>query len=323
MSYAGPVAGDQPRALAAVIAANIIWGTTFVATKPLLDELPPATLATVRVMIALAVLVPILLMTGRAPALGRGPALLGVVGVACFFLLQNMGLDRTSATNGALLQSFVPVATVMLAFVALGEALSIRRMIALALSVSGALIIVGFDSGLGSSVSLMGDLLILASALVLAGYFVLGRRLFAETDVLSLVAGTSVYSLIVLLPASMVEYGQDSISRPDSPGLLRALYLGIGASAFAYYFEGRGLRHLEAGQVALLTNLGPLIGVGAAALVLGEALAVPQILGGSLVLAGAWMTMRSPHRNRPPRQLFPRAGAGLCVLKCNQREPAT
>jgi hypothetical protein len=46
--------------LAAVVAANAIWGTTFVATRPLLERVPPITLATARVAIALLVLLPIL-----------------------------------------------------------------------------------------------------------------------------------------------------------------------------------------------------------------------------------------------------------------------
>lgn len=301
---------DRRLAVFALIAANLIWGTSFVATKPVLDAIPPATLANLRLLIALAVLLPVLFCTGRVPSLGKGPALLGVTGVALVFLLQNMGLERTSATNGALLQSCVPVATVTLAFLVLRESLPVERVIAVVLSVGGTLIIVAFDSGPGSAVSPVGDALMLASALALAGYFVLGRQLFAETDALSLVAGASIYGLIALFPASMYEYSRNSISRPDASGWLSIVYLGLGASALAYCLEGRGLRHLEAGQVALFSNISPAIGVGAAALLLGEALIAPRLIGGMLVLAGAWLTIRPAQPAIQRRPLKPTHDTG-------------
>src|SRR5689334_11215510 len=58
-------------ALVALVTANVIWGTTFVVTKPLLDRVPPLTLASARFAIALLVLLPVLARSGRRPVLNR------------------------------------------------------------------------------------------------------------------------------------------------------------------------------------------------------------------------------------------------------------
>ena len=65
-------------AILALVLANVVFGTTFVATKPMLDRIPPLTIATGRFAIALLVLMPLLLRSGRRPNLGRTSALLGV-----------------------------------------------------------------------------------------------------------------------------------------------------------------------------------------------------------------------------------------------------
>ena len=87
-------------AIMTLVLANIVFGTTFVATKPMLDRIPPLTIATGRFAIALLVLMPYLLRSGRRPNLGRTSALLGFVGVFLTFFSQNLGLEMTSATNG-------------------------------------------------------------------------------------------------------------------------------------------------------------------------------------------------------------------------------
>lgn len=54
----------------------------------------------------------------------------------------------------------------------------------------------------------------------------------------------------------------------------------------------RALVHLSATQVAAFLNLVPVVGVVAAALLLGEPIAPNQLFGGALVLAGVWLTTR-------------------------------
>ncbi|CAN5727407.1 DMT family transporter [soil metagenome] len=292
-----------------LLAANVIWGSSFVATKPLLDSLAPATLAVSRLVIALAVLFPILLKRGRRPDLRPGTAILGATGFFLVFYLQNLGLERTSATNAALLQSCAPAITLVIAFAIVRRVPSLSRGAAILASVAGVAILVGVESGFQSMSINHGDGLILVSALALAVYFVVGKELFSSRDSLALVTGASIYGLLMLAPFSAVEIASGGTSAPGIHGTLCLVYLGLGASALAYVLEATGLRQFEADQVATFTNLGPVIGVVAAMVFLGEGLGSWEYIGGIVVVAGAWLALKADSKALIKGETLPRASS--------------
>jgi drug/metabolite transporter (DMT)-like permease len=299
LRFARLLPGGRTRAILALITTNVIWGTTFVATKPMLDRVPPLTLATARFAIAVLVLLPVLAMTGRRPNLSRKAALMGFIGVFLVYVCQNMGLELTSASNGALIHGGIPALTMLIAVPILAERVDARRLIGMILSLIGvsAVILLGPVSHL--DVAVLGDFLILLSAVALALYLVLGRRMFHAGGSLSLIAGISCYGLLILLPASVIEIGVRGLPQPTGVDLIRLGYLGAAASAAAFLLWGYGLRYLEAGQAAIFANLNPLVGVAAAAVLLGEPVTAAQIGGGTLIIGGVWLAMRQPWRPVP------------------------
>lgn len=164
-------------------------------------------------------------------------------------------------------------------------------MIGLALSLTGvaAVILLGHGDRIGPA--LVGDGLILLSALGLAAYLVLGRRAFPTGSSLDLVAGVAMWRLLFLLPASGIELRLQGMGRPTGGDLLGLLDLGGVASALAFALWAFGLRHLEAGQAAIFANLNPLVGVVVAAPYLGERVSPIQV-GGSLILVGVFLATR-------------------------------
>lgn len=285
--------GGRLTACCTLLLANVIFGTTFVATKPMFDRIPPMTIAAGRFAIVLLVLIPLLLRSGRRPNLSRTAAVMGGVGVFLTFVTQNLGLEMTSATNAALIQGGVPVMTMLIAGPVLAERLDASRLTGGIISLVGICAIVVFSNSAALSVSLAGDGLILLSAISFAAYLVIGRRVFSGADSLEVVAGVSCYGVLFLTPASGIEIVTRGIERPTGGDLACWLYLGVVASAVGLLLEGIGLRHLEAGQASLFANLGPLVGLLAAALMLGESISMAQIGGGLLILGGVWLATRS------------------------------
>ncbi len=284
-------------AILALIGANVIWGSTFVALKPVLDRVPPLTVASLRFAIALAILLPLVYLVGDRPARGRGPLLMGLTGVFLLYLCQNVGLQYSSAANGALIHGGIPVLTALLAAAFLGERLGGRNLAGVLASLVGVALIVlpGTDLGL----SALGNALLLASALSIAAYLVIGRRTFPAAGSLAVVAGAACYGFLMLLPATAVELAVGGMDRPTAGDLLRLLYLGAGASALAFLLWAYGLRQFEAGRAATFANLNPLVGVALAALLLGEPVTHAQLGGGALVLAGVWLAAYQPTAVRP------------------------
>ncbi len=280
----------------------MIWGTSFVATKPLLEALPPATLALGRLFFALLFLLPVIGLTGRSIALGWRPAILGSTGVALTVVLQNFGLERTSATNAACISGMVPAIAILLAFLFYRHVPSRNGAIAIGLSIAGVMAIVLSDASETASLSPLGDLLMLASATSLAIYLVLGSRYFSHVDPIALVAGSSLYGMVLLAPFVGYEAMHMQASLPDARSIVLLIYLGAGASALAYCLEGHALGELGSGPVALFGNLVPVIGILASTALLREQISFLQGSGAVLVVGGTWLASRKPANGRfkPP-----------------------
>jgi drug/metabolite transporter (DMT)-like permease len=69
-------------------------------------------------------------------------------------------------------------------------------------------------------------------------------------------------------------------------------YLVVANTLLAYLWWNRGIQQVGAGRTAIFSNLVPPFGVLIAGVVLGERLAVPQLLGGVLCLVGVWVCQR-------------------------------
>ena len=283
-------------AVLALVGANVIWGGSVVASEAALVHVPPLTLAGLRVAVAVAVLEVLLARRGVRPARGPAPALLGLTGVALFCACQNLGLRFADAATAALLGGAIPVLTALLAVPILGERLRGRRLAGLLVSLTGVAVVVLLAPGASLGASALGNLLPLASAASFAAYAVLGRRVFGAGDSgtaparvgasLAVVAGSTRYGLLFLLPGALVELATNEAGSLTARDGFLLLYLGAGCSALAFVLLGYGLAHLEAGQGAAFGNLKPLVGVALAVALLGESVTPGQVGGGALVLAG-------------------------------------
>jgi drug/metabolite transporter (DMT)-like permease len=145
-------------------------------------------------------------------------------------------------------------------------------------------VLLGTGATVGASV--LGNLLAVAGAVSFATYAVLGRRTFAAGNALAVVAGSTRYGLLFLLPGAGLELATFGLGPVTVTDLLLLLYLGIGCSALAFLLCGYGLARLDAGQGAVFGNLKPLVGVVLAVLLLGESLTPGHLAGGALVLLG-------------------------------------
>lgn len=282
----------QALALLALIGANVIWGGSAAASKAVLPMIPPLTMASARIGIALVVLIVLTRHRGEVIATGRVPMLLGLTGVALFCACQNLGLLFTDATTTALIGAAIPVLTIGLAVPMLGERLRGPRLAGLLISLGGVGVIMSIGAGSFAGIAAISSLLPLASAVSFALYSVLGRRAFTSAGAIGLVAGSTRYGLLFLLPWTMFELRTTSLERPDFDTVLLLLYLGVGCSALAFVLCGYGLSHLEAGHGAVCGNLKPVVGVVLAVALLGEGVTASQLVGGGLVLLGVGLTMR-------------------------------
>ena len=115
------------RAEVVLVLANIVYATSYVATRLTLDDIPPSTLALARLVIGSLILVPLAFALRKPDALSFSRAdrwrtfWMGALGFAGAFALSHWGLARSTATNGSLLITVEPITMLLLAPVLLGE----------------------------------------------------------------------------------------------------------------------------------------------------------------------------------------------------------
>jgi len=284
--------------VAVAIVANLIGGTSYVGTKIALDGLSETTLIVVRTLVALAVLVP--LAGARLPRLlgvtGRDRRRLlamGVLGYALPLVLGSYGLRRSTATNAALLIGTEPLAVILLGSLVLGEWLGRLRIVALLLGLVGATIIVtnGIPFlGVRYAPHLVGDLLLVASGAAWAVYTIVAKQLVVRHDPLAVSAASLLVALPVLVPMAALEartFPWD-VARL-APAVGAAVLLGLVVSAGMTVLWNVSLRHLDATRMAGFIFLQPLSGVALAIAALGEPVTPYAVVGGTLVLGGAYL----------------------------------
>jgi O-acetylserine/cysteine efflux transporter len=268
------------RALAALTAAGILWGTTMPATKLAVQWLPPGWLTVVRFALAAA----ILLVARRSQLRDAcSPAILawGAIGYGGTIFVQNAGVLRTSVTHAALLVGTTPVLVALIAAVRLR---SIARPVAWAgylVSVAGVVLV----AGQGGGASLSGDGLIMLSLLMSAAFTVNQSRLLAGRDPVAVTAVQFAAAAVAFLPVTLLTEGLPPAAGAGAglPVVLGLVLVGTLApfTLFAY-----AQSRVAASTAAAFLNLEPLVGAAVGIIVFSDPFGPLQLLGAAAILAG-------------------------------------
>lgn len=280
--------------LAAVVTV-LIWGTTFVSTKVLLVWLTPMEILLSRFVLgylALWLARPKVLrgVTARQELFFAGA---GLSGVYLYYLMENIALTYTTASNVGVIVSVNPCFIAILsALVFRTERLRPAFFLGFALAMAG-ICLVSFT---GSAVALdpVGDLLALLAAVCWAVYSLLIQHIGSfGYHTLQVTRRVFFYGILWMLPAmGFLDVSPDwqSLARPAVVGNL--LYLGLGASALCFVTWGMAVERLGPVKTSVYIYLVPVITVAASALALGEMLTPTAWLGMALTLAGLAVSQR-------------------------------
>jgi len=283
----------------APLLAAALWGGMYVVSKWGFSLVPPLTLGFLRVALGGAVLFAVARV--RYPdreftsADVRGFVLLGAL-VTASIATQFVGTDLTNASQGSLLTVATPVFTVLLGAALLGEVVTVRRAVGIALAAVGTLVVVAGQHDLSSigSANALGVSALLAASLTWAGYTVWGKPLVRKTSALETATYASLASLPMLAVLSAAELAVEGISLSALPRTLPVLaavtYLGVGSTALAWYLWYKGLEYVGAGTVAVFFFAQPLVGGALGAVVLAEPIGPLFALGGVVMAVGVYLT---------------------------------
>ena len=297
--------GSHRGAFFILIVCNALWAGTYAAGKIALRDLSPVELNAIRFLLASLILLPVTVRGWRQIPRDRATLLalgrLVLLGWVLNKTFEYLGLSLSTASDVALLISTESLFTAVLSWTFLRERITRTGIAALLIGLTGAYLIVerGFMPSLGGAAGhtrVLGDLLVVLSLMMEAGYTVTGKATISRIPPLLLVSVTLLGSLFVWVPAGTVAIIHSGWPHLTWPSVLAVLYMAAIATALCYWLWFRGLASVDASAAAPVLFIQPLLGALLAIWLLHDTLSWATVLGGLLIAMSLLLVMRSERR---------------------------
>jgi drug/metabolite transporter (DMT)-like permease len=271
---------------------SVLWGGAYLFTRSAVPTFGPAPLVSMRLGIAAAILLPIVVWRGSMPQLRANPRALFMVGVpftALPFMLMTWGALHITAGLSAVLNATAPMFAALLAHFVLKERLGAWRAGGLVLGFAGVLILM--SSGNVSLKTAQGPLAVLAvlgTAMIWSVGANYTRSKMVGIDALVTTAGSLAAASLFLAPLAWATWPEQA---PSPRAWAEMAFLGIASSGLGMLMYFRLLRRVGAVRAMSVTFLSPLVAMVSGALYLGEALTWQMLAGCAVVLLGTALSL--------------------------------
>lgn len=284
----------------------IIWGTTFISTKVLLTDFRPAEILFFRFVMGFAAL--LLVCPHRMKGVDRKQemtfVLAGLSGICLYYLLENIALTYTMASNVGVIISVAPFFTAILSRLFLKSEGRLRANFFIGFVVAMAGVALISFNGSRLELNPVGDILAVLAAFVWACYSILTRRIsgFGYPVILT-TRRTFFYGILFMVPALFFFDFEIGLERfADMTHLLNILYLGLGASALCFVTWNLAVKALGAVKTSVYIYMVPVITVVTSVLILKEPVTWISITGTILAVAGLFISEYSGRQSRNQRR---------------------
>ena len=275
---------------AAAAIAALSAGTAVVATRAVVAEIDPLSLAFWRYFIGTLCFIPILPMLWSKNGLRiRDIAVIAGLGFLFFCLFTwgfNAALDLIPAGRGAVGLATVPIQTLIVAALFGREVMNWRKISSVGLAFLGVAVVFGPTAfGSGGGKAWLGDIYMLLGVLCAALYSVFSRQSLQSHGPLLVTALAMMFGAVALLLLSAVTIGGPAWPTLTGTGWMALLFLGTFAGALQFALFTWALRWLPPSTTVIYIALNPLTAMLLGALLLGETLTPSLLVGLALVLA--------------------------------------
>ena len=280
----------------AALMTILIWGTTFISTKVLLKTFTPIEILFFRFSIGyLALLLAYphaLKLTDRKQE--KYFIFAGLTGVTLYFLLENIALTYSLASNVGVIISIAPFFISIFAHLLFkNEKLTIQFIIGFIVALSG-IFLINFNGSVVLKLNPLGDILAVLAALVWAAYALLTKKI-SEFHYNSVQSTRRIffYGLLFMIPALWIFDFKLGLTRlADPKQLANILFLGLLASALCFATWSFSVRAIGAIKTGVYIYLVPVVTVITSAIILKEQITPLAMLGAALTLGGLFISKR-------------------------------
>ncbi|MFP9127984.1 DMT family transporter [Niallia sp. BSM11] len=274
----------------AALVTIFIWGITFISTKVLLTGFTPTEILFFRFAIGFIML--LIIFPARMKVADRKHELLficaGLCGVTLYYLLENIALTMTMASNVGVISGIVPFSTAVLTMLFLkDERLKGNFFVGFAMAMIG-IFLISYNGKANFQLNPLGDMLAAVATFAWAAYSVLTKKISSYGyHPIQTTKRVFFYGLLLMVPTLFFFDFKLELARFANPiYLFNILFLGIGASAVCFVTWNTAVNILGAIKTSVYIYMVPVITVVVSMLVLHEQLTKLSALGILLTLVG-------------------------------------
>jgi drug/metabolite transporter (DMT)-like permease len=275
--------------LLAIVAA--IWGASYLFIKVAVDEVEPTAMMFFRLVLAVAVLVPVLIWrTGGARraasemrATGARAFGVGFLNAALPFTLIAWGEKYIDSGIAAIANATVPIFVVLLAL-RFNPSERVRgvRLVGILVGFLGVGVLAGLHPE-GGWLAVAGTLAVVLASLSYASANHFVQYNYSRTSPLVIATASATTGAIILLPFALFQLPAEM---PSWEAIASIVALGVFGTAVALLFFYRLLNRYGAARASLVTYLLPPTALVYGTVILGESVTLNAVLGLVLILAG-------------------------------------
>ena len=290
-------ASFNAKVVAALVAVQVLFGINYVTSKYIVASFPPLVWASIRITFAA------LAMTVVATVLRRGHApsgrkfFLPLIVYSLFGITLNQtafltGIHYTTATNAAILNTLIPVFTLMIVTARGQESFTRRRMAGFIFSFAGVLVLRKVEQLRLSDQTLIGDLLIVANSLCYAVFLSCTKTFLEKNDRVWTTAWMFIYGSVGICLMSVPQW---TTFQPPllTPSLAACMAFGVvGGTLATYFFNIWALAKAKPSSVALFVYLQPVVTAALATVWLGEQITLRTVFSSLMIFSGLVLALR-------------------------------
>lgn len=285
---------NSSRATVAALAAQVIFGFSFLFTKIALKSASPAVLLADRYIIAFLVMTFVIVFTKKKINFSANLwklLLMALFQPVMYFLFETYGIQLTTSSFSSVMIAMIPVVSMFFGIFMLQEIPSVMQYVFTALSVAGVILMAGIGSSDGT-VTPIGILLLSGAVLSSVIYNALSRKLSNEFSALERTYAMMTVGAIAFFGIALTE----NIGNPiaiflpfqNLEFLCGVGYLGIISSVVAFFLMNYANAHLPISKTTVFSNFTMVVSVVAGVVFLGESFSLSSLIAIVMIVIGVW-----------------------------------
>ena len=289
---------EVTKAKALLVLLALVWGLSWPIMTIALAEISVWTLRVLGFSLSALSLFALIRVQGRSAAIPRGVTWLHIVAasmfnVVGFGLFSSFALLASSTSRVVIVNYSMPIWACLMAWLILGERLSIRAGLGLVLCISGLTVLV---YPVATAPSAVGLLLALCCALSWAAGTVYMKWARIAGDLLAITAWQIALGALVFGAGLLIFQGMPVPAAVSLKAVLAVVYNGLIGTGFAYILWFAIIERLPTATASLGSLATPVVGVSSSMLMLGERPTTEDMIGFALIFAAAMCVLTQPAR---------------------------